>query len=124
MTDDLDEYRTLEFMPSRIPAQDALELFLPAGTGVDPEVQAVVDRAPSRWYPADDGYTLRMLYQGGGYDATRFKVVPGGWDHEHCSRCRDGIEPMTLCWITKRDPWVLLDEKCYREVFPEAAVAE
>ena len=63
---------------------------------------------------------MRVSYDGGGYNPERFTRVPGGWDHEHCNRCGDLVEPMTLCWVTKRDPFVLLDEKCHREIFGTA----
>lgn len=67
--------------------------------------------------PVAVGHRLRVLYQGGGFDPARFTLVPGGWDHEHCSRCGGTVEPMTLCWVTPDGPSVLLDEKCHREVF-------
>ena len=28
---------------------------------------------------------------------------------------------MTLCWVTEMDPYVLLDETCYRLAFGDAA---
>ena len=118
MTDDLAEYRALRFMPSRIPAQDAVETFVPAGEEPDDELREMISRTGAgRWYPEPNGHRLCVLYQGGGYNPARFTLVAGGWDHEHCSRCRDSVPPMTLCWVTREGPFVLLDAKCHRDVF-------
>ena len=121
--DDLEELRQLKFMPSRIPALDALEVFVPSGAERDPELEEIRSRTgQSRWYPMEGGHRVRVLYEGGQFNAARFTLVRGGWDHEHSSRCHGTIEPMTLCWVTESDPYVLLDEKCYRQVAgPEPA---
>lgn len=125
MHDDLNELRTLRFMPSRIPAQDALETLIQGEERPDAEIQEVMSRTGmSRWYPVEGGHRLLILYEGGPYRPERFTLLKGGWDHEHCSRCRDGIPPMTLCWVTREDPYVLLDEKCYRHVFGDAVARE
>jgi hypothetical protein len=116
------EYRTRDFMRSRIPAQDALEAFVPTGSAPDAEMKEVMSRTGfSRWYPIDGGHTLRTLYEGGSYNEQRFTLVKGGWDHEHCSRCGASIEPMTLCWVTRDDPFLLLDEACHETVFGPGA---
>jgi hypothetical protein len=125
MDNDLDEYRALEFFPSRIPAQDALAAFVPTDQRPAPEVEAAAARSgASRWYPVDGGHRVLILYQGGPYSPRHFELLKGGWDHEHCSRCRDRVPPMTLCWVTYEDPFVLLDETCYRLVFGDAAADE
>ena len=124
MDDELNELRARKFMRSRIPAQDALEAFVPAGEQPDAEMQEVMGRTGfSRWYPVDGGHRLLALYEGGGFDPARFTLVKGGWDHEHCSRCRASIAPMRLCWVTEDDPFVLLDERCFLLVFGENASA-
>ena len=122
MSEDL-ELAKLTFMPSRIPALDALEVFLPDGAQPDPELQEIQSRTgQARWYPVEGGHRVLILYEGGGYNPERFSLAKGAWDHEHCSRCGETVEPMTLCWVTDAGPYVLLDEKCYREVFgPEPA---
>ena len=69
----------------------------------------------------EGGHRVLILYEGGPYNAQRFALAKGAWDHEHCSRCGATIEPMTLCW-TRAGEYVLLDEKCHAEVFgPEPA---
>jgi hypothetical protein len=65
----------------------------------------------------DGGHRLLALYEGGAHNDERFTLRKGGWDHEHCSRCRATIPPMTRCWVTRTDPFVLLDDPCYREIF-------
>ena len=40
--------------------------------------------------PNEAGYYASFPYRGGPYDETRFRMVRGGWDHEHCA----------LCWVT------------------------
>jgi hypothetical protein len=88
----------------------------------DAEMKEVMDRTGfSRWYPVEGGHRLRTLYEGGSYNQARFTLVKGGWDHEHCSRCGSTIEPMTLCWVTRADSYVLLDEKCHTELFGGSA---
>jgi hypothetical protein len=123
MSEDRDDLRQLKFMPSRIPALDALETFVPGGTQPDAELNELQSRTgQSRWYPVEGGHRVLILYEGGPFDAQRFTLSKGGWDHEHCSRCGATIAPMTLCWVTESGAYVLLDETCYREVFgPEPA---
>ena len=118
MPDDVTEYRSLDFMRSRIPARDALEAFVPTGAVPDAEMQEVVGRTGfSRWHPVDGGHLLRTLHEGAPYNEARFTLIKGGWDHEHCTRCGVSIKPITLCWVTRTDPFVLLDEKCHDEIF-------
>lgn len=125
MDSDLEQYRALCFSPSRIPAQDALEAFVPAGARPAPEIERVAARTGmSRWYPVDGGHRVLILYEGGPYDPEHLTLLKGGWDHEHCSRCKDRVEPMTLCWVTDDDPFVLLDDKCFRLVFGDTAANE
>lgn len=116
--ENLEELRRLKFMRSRIPALDALEAFVPEGSAPDSEIEELQNRTGnSRWYPAEGGHRVLILYEGGPYNANRFTLAKGAWDHEHCSRCGATIKPMTLCWVTEAGPYVLLDEKCYRAAF-------
>lgn len=120
---ELDDLRRLRFMQSRIPALDALETFVPTGTLPDAEIAEQQNQTgQSRWYPVDGGHRLLILYEGGPYNADRFVLAKGAWDHEHCTRCSATIEPMTPCWVTEDGPYHLLDEQCYQQVFgPEPA---
>ena len=123
MDDDLEQLQRMSFMPSRIPALDALEIFVPDGTPKDREIEELTARTGmSRWNPIAGGHRVLILYEGGPFNKKRFTLAKGAWDHEHCSRCGATIEPMTLCWVTRAGPHVILDEKCYRLVeHPEPA---
>jgi hypothetical protein len=50
------------------------------------------------------------------YDATKWQVEKGAWDHEHCDLCGENIPAMTLCWVTKYDPYILLCDACHAKV--------
>ena len=114
MDDDLAHLRTLTFHPSRIPALDALEIFVPKGAEADPDVTAIRSRTGfSRWFPVEGGHRVLILYKGGPYNTDRFTLRKGAWDHEHCKRCGASIEPMTLCWVSNR---TILCEACHREL--------
>jgi hypothetical protein len=124
MDDETEDLQKLSFMPTRIPKLDALEVFVPSDGGPDAEIQELTSRTgQSRWYPVDGGHRALILYEGGPFNETRFTLVKGAWDHEHCSRCGDTIEPMTLCWVTRSGRYVLLDEKCYHLVGPDEPAA-
>lgn len=115
--EDAHRLRQCKFAPSRIPALDALSAFV-AGDDEDAVVEEMANRIGySRWYPADGGHEVLFLYEGGPFDASRFTIKKGGWDHEHCKACRANIASMTLCWVTESGPHVILCEACYREVF-------
>ena len=124
MSDDLERFRQFRFMRSRIPAQDALEIFVPDGSTLDEETKELQARTgQSRWYPVAGGHRLLILYQGGAFNAERLTLAKGAWDHEHCSRCGTSIAPMTLCWVTAAGPFVLLDEGCHEAVFGSGSAA-
>jgi hypothetical protein len=114
MDDDLTRLRELSFVESRIPSLDALEGFVPTGGERDPAVDAAAALTGfSRWQPVEGGHKVQFLYEGGAYETTRFKVVKGAWDHEHCKRCTKRIESMTLCFVTTSGPYILLCETCH-----------
>ena len=114
MEDELAKLRRLEFVPSRIPALDALEAFVANGEEADPAVaSARALTGFSRWYPTDGGHNVQFLYEGGAYDESRFRLVEGAWNHENCKRCATRIESMTLCYVTRTGPFVVLCEECH-----------
>jgi hypothetical protein len=111
----------LQFMPSRIPALDALATFVPTGEESDPVVTAATSRAGfSRWFPVSGGHRLLVPFEGGEYDSQRFTIEPKAWDHETCKICRTSIPAMTLCWVTTSGAYIILCEKCHAEIFPDA----
>lgn len=109
---DLTKISRKEFISSRIPVQDALETFVSTGDENEEWVQAAT-KGSTRWYSVEGGYRVLIYYRDGAYDDKRFSLAIGAWDHEHCMNCGDKIESMTLCWITKVDPYTLLCNKCF-----------
>jgi len=113
--DELSEVAGLPFMQSRIPALDALVAFVPEGHH-DPVVENVGLSGPSRWYPVEGGMRVVVLYEGGEFDAERFHIEKGAWDHEHCEHCGAHIPSMTLCWVTEDGPYILLCDECHSKI--------
>ena len=104
----------LSWMPSRIPMRDALVAFVPAGVKL---AEGVIPSCyEQRWYPQQDN-TLRLLvlYSGGDFDSSLFHIEPKAWDHTTCDLCVTRIPAMTVCYVTKFDPYVGLCSGCYRK---------
>jgi hypothetical protein len=114
----LTELRSYKWMPSRIPALDALMAFVPDGEeDSDAVVADMMKRAHRcRWYPVPGGNEVLIPYEGGEYDQERFTIQRGAWDHEHCKACGTSIPSMTKCWVTDGGECVLLCAACYSEV--------
>ena len=104
-------------MESRIPALDALSIFVAAGAEQEPLIAELQRRSGgSRWFPVQGGHRVLMRFDGGPYDPTRCTIAPGAWDHEHCDVCGERITAMTLCHVTvPGEPYVLLCSSCYAE---------
>ena len=120
-TDRWAEFRGLRFMPSRIPALDALVTFVAGGQPIRPAVQKTLDRIGfSRWFPVSGGHELLMPYEGGPYDKAEFKVRSKAWDHETCTACRGHVPAMTPCWVTEGGPFKLLCSSCKSELDAES----
>ena len=118
--DDDSEFLQLEYDETRIPALDALEVFVPDDFKRDPEFNELCSRTGhSRWIPVEGGHQVLILYEGGGFDATRFALRKGAWDHEHCKRCIARIDPMTLCWVSTDNSFVIVCAECHEFLFPE-----
>ena len=117
-----DELRKLQYAASRAPSLDALVAFVPDGEQPDKDIKELSARTGfSRWYPVAGGHRVLILYQGGVYDPTKFKLETGAWDHEHCKRCAKSIEPMTLCWTSESGPFVLLCDDCHSAIIGTGA---
>jgi len=56
-----------------------------------------------------DGLAEWKPYDGGPFDATEWVVVPGGWDHEHCSFCMAKIVDGMSFWANGNDVILLCD---------------
>jgi len=109
--------RRLRYQPTRLPALDALEAHVPTGMEADPELrESVATFGLSRWYPVEDGHRVLVPYQGADFNERRFTLRKGAWDHEHCKRCGETIQPMTLCFVSTGDWEAILCEKCHEFV--------
>lgn len=112
--DELDRLSDFEWMPSRIPLRDALTTLIPSGSGEFPKEK--LPPGESRWYPEEDGgLRLRVPYLEQSFDAGLFEVEPGGWDHTTCDVCVKRHPPMTLCYVTRFDPYIELCIQCYEK---------
>lgn len=102
------------WMPSRIPVRDALAASIPKGIELAKEL--IPPSYEQRWYPQKDG-SLRLLvpYDGATFDSNIFRIEPGAWDHTTCDLCNSRIPAMTLCYVTKYDPYIGLCSNCYKE---------
>lgn len=120
---DVDELARFEWMQSRIPALDALVHIVADGPR-DAAVGSFAMSHRSRWYPVEGGFRVLVSMENQPeYDATAWQVEKGAWDHEHCDLCREHIPAMTLCWVTKNDPYVLLCGPCHQKVAAAAGGA-
>ena len=118
MTDqELAELPKYPWMESRIPARDALSTFVPDAPAPEPVIAEMQERAGgSRWFPVQGGHRVLMPFDGGSYDASRFTIESGAWDHEHCETCGERISAMVLCHVTAPEqPYVLLCAVCFQQ---------
>src|SRR5437870_511801 len=113
--DEMNQLPSLEWMPSRIPKRAALVTFVPDGPTCPSSVESAMREQPARWYPQQGGHRVLILYEGGDYDSTTFRIEPEAWDHEDCNVCGEQIPPMTLCHVTKRGRYIALCESCYHK---------
>jgi len=82
------KFRGLSFIQSRIPALDALSMFVAKGQEEAPEVRKFTgSKGTSRWFPIEGGHKVIIPYEGGEFDSKRFQIEKGAWDHEHCKIC-------------------------------------
>ena len=120
---EIEKLARFEWMQSRIPALDALVHFIPDGPR-DAAVDSFAASHRSRWYPLQGGSRVVVSMESKPeYDAPTWKVEKGAWDHEHCDLCTENIPAMTLCWVTRYDPYVLLCDKCHARVTAAAGDA-
>jgi hypothetical protein len=67
--------------------------------------------------PNEAGYYASCPYHGEPYDETRFRVVPGGWDHEHCFVCMAKVLLNEEWWRAEPPQQVGLCLECYARLF-------
>src|SRR5437879_639251 len=67
--------------------------------------------------PHEAGFVASRPYHGQSFDNTRFRVVEGSWDHEHCFICMVKIEPGAEYWRATPPHEVELCLACYTDLF-------
>jgi hypothetical protein len=63
------------------------------------------------------GYHASFPYHGGPYDETRFRLVRGGWDHDHCYLCLATINPGDEWWAAEPPDELGLCLECHERLF-------
>lgn len=61
----------------------------------------------------DSGYVPCFPYTGQNYDPSRWRLVPSGWDHEHCFLCSKDIRDSDTYWSNTGRSKIHLCEECY-----------
>jgi hypothetical protein len=67
---------------------------------------------PEAW-DEEQGYHSEAPYTGQEYDPSKFELVEGGWDHEHCSVCWAKIEAGDSYWANDGSDQVALCPACF-----------
>ncbi len=65
--------------------------------------------------PNEAGLYPSHPYRGGKYDEARFRLVRGGWDHDHCWICKLTINPGDEWWAASPDELGLCLD-CYEQL--------
>ena len=86
-------------------------------------VQGTFTAKPGLVARSQGGYTVSSEYHGQPFDADKQEVVPGHWDHEHCTVCRFRIEPGHTYWESRDTVWLLCDV-CHDYVMRQVASGE
>lgn len=70
--------------------------------------------------PNEAGYYISSPYLGGEFDEIRFRLAPGGWDHEHCYLCWEKVEDGDEWWTAHPPNYEMpigLCPSCYTRLF-------
>jgi hypothetical protein len=98
------------WMPSRIPARDALVAFVPKGAKDFVPPRPVYEQ---RWFEENDRCRVVIPYDGGPFDTSTFRLESDAWDHVTCDNCNVRIPALTLCFVTKDRAFHALCQACY-----------
>jgi hypothetical protein len=114
------------WMESRIPAIDAVVVFVPDSPEPDPAISRMVERCISRWYPVEGGHRVLIASESDSYRPPGSSIESGAWDHEDCESCDKRISAMTLCYVTAPgQPYFRLCSDCFdRYVGKSALISE
>jgi hypothetical protein len=67
--------------------------------------------------PNEAGLFESLPFHGGPFDQERFRLVRGGWDHDHCFICSTSIMPGDEWWAAEPPDEVGLCLECHRSLF-------
>ena len=56
------------------------------------------------------GYFVSKPYHGEPFDEAVWSLIPGGWDHEHCSLCFNRIVDGMIYWANRGEVNILCDD--------------
>src|SRR5579871_238700 len=73
--------------------------------------------------PTDSGFVPWFPYKGQDYDPSRWRLVPGGWDHEHCFLCMKHILDGGTYWTNTGRDQIDLCEECYSRYCAERSTS-
>src|SRR3954471_14407369 len=72
--------------------------------------------------PNEDGLFASHAYHGGPFDESRFRLIPEGWDHDHCWVCNAKVEPGDEWWAAEPPNEAGLCLECHARLFgPDSA---
>ena len=66
-----------------------------------------------------EGGTFSVPFRGQPYDCSRYEMIDGGWDHEHCDVCNVRIAEDDTYWTNDGPDHVDLCLKCFSLVHQE-----
>ncbi len=73
--------------------------------------------------PNEAGFFASFKFNGESFDEERFRLITGGWDHEHCRLCAATVNPGDEWWSANRtnsgDDEMGLCLECHAQFFPE-----
>jgi hypothetical protein len=67
--------------------------------------------------PNEAGFFASHPHDGRTFDTSRFRLVKGGWDHDHCFICSATVKPGDVWWAAEPPDEVGLCLACHGELF-------
>jgi hypothetical protein len=67
--------------------------------------------------PDDTGLWPSWPYDGGPFDESQFRLIKGGWDHDHCGVCLAKVEPGDEWWANVPPDQGGLCLECHARLF-------
>ena len=72
---------------------------------------------------SENGWFTSKPYRGRKYDEKKWRIVEGGWNHEHCNLCTKSIDEGDTYWANRRKVQILCQScfKLFRETIERKA---